>query len=121
MLTRPKTSNIYIRTFILIAFLFEVQLLCLSLHIGILLFEDSAWSRGRWKMEKLEHFRHVFLFQFNRGAKDAETARNICAVYEENAIGDRTARKWFYLLKKDRFDISDTPHSGRPSSLLKIV
>ena len=40
-------------------FLFEVQLLFLSLHIEVLSFEDSEWSRGRKKMEcyveKLEH------------------------------------------------------------------
>ena len=47
-------------------FLFEVQLLCLSLHIEVLSFEDCEWSRGRWKMEcqveKLEHFRLTLLF-----------------------------------------------------------
>ena len=52
-------------------FIFEVQLLCLSLHIEVLSFEDSEWSRGpykirgRYKMEfqveKLEHFRHILL------------------------------------------------------------
>ena len=51
-------------------FLFEVQLLCLSLHIEVLSFEDSEWSRGRQKMErqvdKLEHFRHILLlFRLN--------------------------------------------------------
>ena len=100
-------------------FLFEVQLLCLDLHIEVLSFEDSEWSRGRYKMEcqveKLEHFQHIVLFEFNRGAKAAEAARNICAVYGANAIGERMTRKWFYRFKEDRFDISDTPHSGRPS------
>ena len=28
-------------------FLFEVQLLCLSLHIEVLSYEDREWSRGR--------------------------------------------------------------------------
>ena len=32
-----------------------------------------------------------------------------------NAIRESTARKWFSHFKKDRFDISDTPRSGRPS------
>ena len=36
-------------------------------------------------------------------------------VYGDNAIGESTARKWFSLFKEDRFDISDTPQSGRPS------
>ena len=66
-------------------------------------------------MEKLEHFRHILLFEFNRGAKAVEAARNICAMYGDNAIGKSMARKWFSRFKEDRFDISDTPRSGRPS------
>ena len=61
-------------------------------------------------VEKFEHFRHILLFEFNRGAKAAEAARNICAVYGDNTIGESTARKWF-----SRLDISDIPRSGRPS------
>ena len=57
-------------------FLYQVQLLTLNLHIEVLLFEDSEWSGGRYKMEcqveKLEHFRHILLFEFNREAKAAE-------------------------------------------------
>ena len=66
-------------------------------------------------MEKLVHFRHIIFFEFNRGAKAAEAARNICAVYGDNDIGESTVRKWFSHFKQDRFDISDTPHSGRSS------
>ena len=65
-------------------------------------------------MEKLEHFQHILLFEFDRGAKTAEVARNICAIYEDNAIGESTARKWFSCFKENCFDISDTPRSGRP-------
>ncbi|KAJ4433062.1 hypothetical protein ANN_15319 [Periplaneta americana] len=43
-----------------------------------------------------------------------ETARNICAVYGNNAIGETTERTWFSRFKESRFDISDTPRSGRP-------
>ena len=66
-------------------------------------------------MEKLEHFRHILLFEFSRGAKAAQAARNSCAVNGGNSIGESTARKWFSRFKEDRFDISDTPRSGRPS------
>ena len=41
--------------------------------------------------------------------------RNVCAVYRDNAIRESTARKSFSRFKEDRFDISDTPCSGRPS------
>ena len=67
------------------------------------------------QVEKLEYFRHILLFEINRGAKAAEAARNICAVYGENAIGESTARKWFSRFKENRFNISDTPRSGRSS------
>ena len=66
-------------------------------------------------MEKLEHFQHILPFEFNRGAKAAEAARNICSEYGDNAIGESTARKGFSCFMEDRFDISDSPHSGRPS------
>ena len=63
--------------------------------------------------EKLQHFRHILLFEFNRWAKAAEAARNI--IYGDNTIGESTTRKWFSRFKKECFDISDTPCSGRPS------
>ena len=65
-------------------------------------------------MEKLEHFQRILLFEFNRGSTAAEAARNICTMYEDNAIGESMAKKWFSCFKEDCFDISDTPHSGRP-------
>ena len=70
-------------------------------------------------MEKLEHFRHILLFEFSREAIAAEAARNICVVYEDNVIGENTARKWFSRFKEDRFDISDTPRSRRPSGFVE--
>ena len=67
------------------------------------------------QVEKLEHFWHILLFEFNRGAKAVESARNIWAVYGNNTIRESMARKWFSCFKEDRFGISDTSHSGRPS------
>ena len=66
-------------------------------------------------MEKLEHFRHILLFEFSRGAKAAETARNVFAVYRDNDIGESTAWKWFSRFKEDDFNISDIARSGRSS------
>ena len=67
------------------------------------------------RVEKLEYFRRILLFQFNRRAKVAKAARNICAVYGNNAIWDSTARKLFSRFKEDRFDISDPSCSGKTS------
>ena len=64
-------------------------------------------------MEKLEHIQRILLFVFNRGAKAAEVARNIYAMFGDNVIRESIARKWFSRFKEDRFDISDSPCSGR--------
>ena len=66
------------------------------------------------EVEKLEHYQHIFPFEFNRGTKVVEAARNICTVYGDNAIGESTTRKWFSCFKYC-FDISGTPRSGRSS------
>ena len=57
----------------------------------------------------------IFFAEFNRDAKAAEAARNIGAVYGDNAIGEKTATKWFSRFNEDRFEFSDTPRTGRPS------
>ena len=45
----------------------------------------------------------------------------ICAVYGDNAIEENTVRKWYSRFKEDRFDIGDTPRSGRPSGMMKVI
>ena len=72
-------------------------------------------------MKKLKHFRLILLFEFNRGAKAAEAARNICAVYGDNVIGESTARKLLFRFKEDRFDISETHVQKDLRGLMKIV
>ena len=67
------------------------------------------------QVEKLEHFRRIFLFELNRGAKAEETARNICTVFGDNAIGESTANKWVSRFKEDCLDISDTARPARSS------
>ena len=52
-------------------------------------------------------------------AKAAEAARNICAVYEDTASGESTGRKLFSRFKEDRFDIGNSPRSGRPSGFVE--
>jgi hypothetical protein len=64
------------------------------------------------QVEKNEHFQHL-LYEFNRGSKATEAARNICAVYGEDSIAERTAQKWFARFKQSNFDMSGTPRSGR--------
>ena len=60
------------------------------------------------QVDKNEHFRHHLLFAFNRGAKATEAAREICAVYGEGAIAERTARYWFAKFKSGEARFSST-------------
>jgi hypothetical protein len=65
------------------------------------------------QVEKNENFQHL-LYEFNRGSKAAEAARNICAVYGEDPIAQTTDQKWFARFKQGNFVMSGTPRSGRP-------
>ncbi|KAJ4435235.1 hypothetical protein ANN_23813 [Periplaneta americana] len=42
----------------------------------------------------IQNNRYILLCKFNREAKAAEAARNICAVYGKNVIEESTIRKW---------------------------
>jgi hypothetical protein len=69
------------------------------------------------QVEKNEHFQH--LYEFNRGSKAAEAARNICALMEKT-IAESTAQEWFGYFKKGNFDMSDTACSGQPPDFDEI-
>ena len=51
---------------------------------------------------------------FNQGSKAAKAARDICAVYGEGAIAERTACGWYAKFKNENFDFKVAPCSGRP-------
>jgi hypothetical protein len=70
------------------------------------------------QVERNEHFRHLLIYEINRGSKATEAAWNFCAVYVEDAIDERRAQKWFARFKQGNFGMSDTPRSGRPSDHL---
>ena len=65
-------------------------------------------------MEKLEHFQHILLFEFNRGAKAAEAARNIVPCMGTMPSERARPENDFLVWRKDCFDISDTPRPERP-------
>ena len=95
----------------------EQNTIYICLIICSVFYDYTERSRGCKKMEcqveRLEHFRCILLFEFSRGMKAVEAARNICACMG-TMPSERMARKWFSHFKVDRFDISDTPLSGRP-------
>jgi hypothetical protein len=51
------------------------------------------------QVEKDEHF-HFLLYELTRGSKAAEAARNICAVYGEDSVAERTAQTLFAVSSK---------------------
>ena len=52
------------------------------------------------QVEKLEHFRHILLFEFSRGTKAGEAARNICTVYGVNTTGESTLENGFLISER---------------------
>uniref|UniRef100_A0A914GQP3 Mos1 transposase HTH domain-containing protein n=1 Tax=Globodera rostochiensis TaxID=31243 RepID=A0A914GQP3_GLORO len=68
------------------------------------------------QVDKNEHFRYLFLFEFNKGSKASEASQNICAVYGEGATNERTAQRWFVRFREGVFDLKNTPHTGRRSA-----
>ena len=67
------------------------------------------------KIDKCMHYRHHLHFTSNRSGTAGNAAREICEVYGENAISDRTGQKWFAKFRSGNFDLNDAPRSGRQS------
>ncbi|CAI9734958.1 Histone-lysine N-methyltransferase SETMAR [Octopus vulgaris] len=58
------------------------------------------------QVKKNEYFRHLLLFAFNQGSKAEKAAGDICAMYGEGAIAERTACDWYAKFKNGNFDLS---------------
>lgn len=69
------------------------------------------------QVDKKEHFRHLLLFEFNRGANAKEATQKICEVYGEDAISLRTSQNWFQRFYDGDFDLNDKIRPGRPVEL----
>jgi hypothetical protein len=55
------------------------------------------------QVEKNERFRHLLLYELNRGSKAAEAAQNIRAVYGEDSITERTTQQMVCTLQARQF------------------
>ena len=69
------------------------------------------------QVDQNEHFRHLLLVAFNQGSNAAKAARDICTVYGDEALAERTARRWFTRFRNGNFDLKDADRSGRPIEL----
>ena len=65
-------------------------------------------------MEKLDHFRHILLFEFNRRAKAMEAAEKLRSVWGQCHQREHGTERFSHF-REVLFDISDIPSSGKPS------
>ena len=71
-------------------------------------------------IDKKVYFRHLLLFVFNRdrtNAIDMKAAHEICAVYRENTMPEKTVQWWFSGFKNGNFTLTDDERSGQPVKL----
>ncbi|EGI70944.1 Histone-lysine N-methyltransferase SETMAR, partial [Acromyrmex echinatior] len=60
-----------------------------------------------------EEIRYVMLF-YKKGKNAAQTCRQICEVYDADAVSERRTQEWFVRFRFGNFDVKDRPRSGRP-------
>uniref|UniRef100_A0A915B354 Mos1 transposase HTH domain-containing protein n=1 Tax=Parascaris univalens TaxID=6257 RepID=A0A915B354_PARUN len=86
--------------------------------------ETAQWlcspSGVEGQNRRAEFIRHLLLYEFNRGSKATEAARNIRAVYGEKFLAESTARKWFARFREGNFDLNDAPRSNWLSAAEKV-
>ena len=71
--------------------------------------------------ENKVHFRHLMLFFYRKGKNVTHTANEICVVYGEGAVTDRTVRKWFASFIAGDFRLKFQERSDRPSTTKWII
>ena len=68
------------------------------------------------------HIRHCILYEFKKGSKASQAARNIRFVYKNDLPSIRTCQQWFKQFEPGKFTQEDSLRSGRPSSVpLKVL
>jgi histone-lysine N-methyltransferase SETMAR len=60
-------------------------------------------------------FWYIKLYEFKKGVNAAKHSRNICNVFGTNAVTEGTCQFWFKKFCSGNFNLSNKPHSGRPS------
>ncbi|KAL3114816.1 hypothetical protein niasHT_014630 [Heterodera trifolii] len=56
------------------------------------------------------HFRHILLFEFNKGSTVAEAVQTICQVYGEGTVNERMARRMFARFGDGISHLNDVPY-----------
>ena len=70
--------------------------------------------------ENKQHFLHIMLYHFKKDKNTTEMQkRNVCAVYREGAVTDRTCQMWFAKFRAR--DLSQTMLHDRVDQLKLIT
>ena len=62
------------------------------------------------------HYRHLMLFFHQKGKNAKQTANKICTVYDEDAVAERTVRKWFSRFEAGDFNLENQECPGKRST-----
>ena len=59
--------------------------------------------------------RACLLYEYKLGTNIARATRNICMVFREDTLSERTAQKWFKRFASGDASYDDAPRQGRPT------
>jgi len=66
--------------------------------------------------ENKVHFKHLMFFFYRKDKNATQAANKICTVYGEDAVAERTVRKWFARFKAGDFNLEDQERPSKPST-----
>ena len=66
---------------------------------------------------KIDHFRHILIFNFRKGKNAAQAAKKLRDAYGEEASKDREYSNWFDKFRSGDFSLKDEQRSGRPNAV----
>ena len=92
-------------TTIISAYIFKSLSKLVNLYVAILNIED-----GR----KKQHFWHIVHYYFRKGKTTTAMQKDICAMYGDDAVTNRTFQRWFAKFHAGDFSLDDTPWLSRP-------
>ncbi|KOC63608.1 Histone-lysine N-methyltransferase SETMAR [Habropoda laboriosa] len=64
-----------------------------------------------------KQLRAIFLYEFKRGRKAAETARNINEAFGQDTVNERAVQRWFARFRNGDESLEDEEHGSRPSEV----
>ena len=65
----------------------------------------------------LQVIRACLLYEYKLGSNAADTTRRVNIAFGEDAIKERTVRKWFQKFRSGDEMLEDAPRCGRPASI----